>query len=192
VSSVRFRELRVQLEPGVVVIVDVSSTQEIAEALTELRDLELLKGAPFPDPPTKDNKDAAPGLGTRSGDPGSLVETRAGLSAGSLDAKNLLAFKDGVPQLLRPNLFSSVSDAALALLFAVEIGLGKAGVSFDNFKPLYDGQNIKSGTALSMLLTNLRNGGYLDKKAYAADRTIRLTAKGEKKAIEVLNELAKQ
>ena len=190
-SRVKFRELRIQLETGVTVIVEVSSTQDIIEAITELRAQDLLKGGNIADPVLDKKEHTPPHLGSRSGDPASLVETRADLPAGSLNAANLLAFKDGVPQLLRPSVFSTVSDAALALLFAVEIGLGKAGVSFDNFKPLYDGQNIKTGTALSMLLTNLRNGGYLDKKAYTGDRTIRLTAKGEKKAIEVFKALVK-
>ncbi len=37
-----------------------------------------------------------------------------------------------------------------------------------------------------MLLTNLRNVGYIDKKAYGADRTERLTAKGANKAEAVI------
>jgi Mn-dependent DtxR family transcriptional regulator len=40
-----------------------------------------------------------------------------------------------------------------------------------------------------MLLTNLRNAGYVDKKAYAVDRTVRLTAKGATKAEEVIQGL---
>jgi Mn-dependent DtxR family transcriptional regulator len=40
-----------------------------------------------------------------------------------------------------------------------------------------------------MLLSNLKNSNYIDKKAYSTDRTLTLTAKGEKKAIEVLKSL---
>ena len=37
-----------------------------------------------------------------------------------------------------------------------------------------------------MRLTDLRNSGYLDKRVYSVGRELRLTAKGEKKAVEVL------
>ena len=117
------------------------------------------------------------------------IETRAGLPSGKLASAKVLAFKDGNPQLLCPAAFPSVSDATLFLLYAVEIGLKKPSIPYDDFKDLYDAQNIKSGTALPMLLTNLRNAGYVDRKVYGADRTVRLTAKGATKAEEVIKGL---
>ena len=83
------------------------------------------------------------------------IETRASLASGKLASAKVLAFKDGNPQLLRPGAFASVSDATLSLLYAVEIGLKKPSIPYDDFKDLYDAQNIKSGSALAMLLTNL-------------------------------------
>ena len=71
----------------------------------------------------------------------------------------------------------------------MEIGLKRSAVSFDDFEDLHDAQNIKSGTPLPMLMTNLRNAGYIDKKAYATDRTVRLTAKGAAKAEQVITAL---
>jgi hypothetical protein len=62
-------------------------------------------------------------------------------------------------------------------------------MAYDDFKDLYDAQNIKSGSSLPVLLTNLRNAGYIDKKTYSADQTIRLTAKGSNKAEDVIKAL---
>ena len=49
---------------------------------------------------------------------------------------------------------------------------------------------MKSGTPLAMLMTNLRNSGYLGKNIYKSDRRLRLTAKGDKRAREILRQLA--
>jgi hypothetical protein len=103
-----------------------------------------------------------------------------------------LAFKDDVPQLLRPSAFNKAMEAALVLLHAVETGLRNSTIEYESFKALYEDQNIKSGTPLSMLITNLRNLGYLDKKEYRDSRKLRLTPKGDKKAIEILKKLISQ
>jgi hypothetical protein len=118
--------------------------------------------------------------------PASRLEMKSSIPAGSLLKSNILAFKDGAPQLLRPNAFKNTTEAVLALVFAVESGLKSPKIDYESFKGLFESQNIKSGSPLSMLLNNLKNSGYLDKKAYDTDRTVVLSARGEQKAIEVL------
>jgi len=118
--------------------------------------------------------------------PASRLEMKSSIPAGSLLKSNILAFKDGAPQLLRPNAFKNTTEAVLALVFAVESGLKIPKIDYESFKGLFESQNIKSGSPLSMLLNNLKNSGYLDKKAYDTDRTVVLSARGEQKAIEVL------
>jgi hypothetical protein len=179
-DNFKYRELRVSLSEGVTVIVEVSSKEDIKSALMDLNDLTSatppMIATPEPFETETSNDDS----------PEQRLEVRAGLDEGSLRSKNILAFKDNSPQLLRPTSFASVSDATLTLIFAIEAGLKKSSISFDDFKTLYEAQNIKSGSQLAMLLNNLKNSGYIDKTQYNTNRTIRLTAKGEKKATEVL------
>lgn len=186
-SSYKITEVTIEVTPGVTLTAQVSSAADLKELLEDLGK-EVFAKSSF----TEKKKEKASASLSESKDeetPQARIETRVSLAPGRLVAAKLLAFKDGSPQLLRPNAFGSVSDATLSLLYAVEIGLKKSSVAYDDFKDLYDAQNIKSGTPLPMLMTNLRNTGYIDKKAYAADRTIRLTAKGAGKAEEVIKEL---
>ena len=185
--SYKLREVRVTLPNGAVVTAEVSNVDDLKELLGHLGQLGF-------SPTDVTTDDTRGGKQTKVAEadndsPEARVETRADLAAGSLRARNVLAFKDGVPQLLRPNAFGSVADASVALLFAVEAGLKKNSLEFDAFKGLYESQNIKSGSPVSMLLTNLRNAQYLDSKLYSVERKVRLTAKGETKAIEVLKSL---
>lgn len=183
-NNYKIREARIELQPGVTLIVEVDSIDATKKLLKDLSSAKLLEvQAAEPQSRARGTQQREP---TTTEDPASRVELRAGLSTGRLGTSNILAFKDDIPQLLRPGSFKTVSDAAISLLFAIEIGLQNTSIDFESFKALYETQNIKSGSPLAMLLTNLRNSGYLDKKAYSADRTLRLTAKGEKKAIEVL------
>lgn len=184
-SNYKIRELRVEVRPGVTLVADVESVEAANKLLRELQDAKLVAATSTTDDRQRGAKDNS----RHADEPASRLELRAGVPSGSLGSKNIVAFKDNVPQLLRPNIFGSVSDAALVLLYTVESGLQTTSIDYESFKGLYDSQNIKSGSPLTMLLTNLRNAGYLDKKAYTADRTLRLTAKGDKKAGEVLKEL---
>lgn len=186
-SKFRLKELRIVVKPGVTLIADVETVEDVQTLLEHLSNSELY------DPKAIETKDGDIEVRTEKSDartdsesPESRIELRAELAAGYLRQKNVLAFKDGVPQLLRPTSFPAVTDAALVLVFAVEAGLKKSSISFDDFKALYEEQNIKSGSSLAMLLNNLKNAGYLDKNAYSSDRTIRLSAKGEKKAADIL------
>lgn len=183
----KLKEVQIQVAPGVIVTAEISDIGELKSILDEL------DSAGYK--PTTESVDVKPIIEKQKGrkdngdSPDSRVEIRADITAGLLNKLNILAFKDDVPQLLRPSNFSKVSDAALTLLFAVEIGLKTSSIPFDDLKAIYDEQNIKSGSPLTMLLTNLKNAGYIDKRMYSADRTVRLTAKGEQKAIKVLKAL---
>lgn len=188
--SYKIREVQVTLPNGVVLTADVGAIEDVKELLEELEQLGL--GPPDETPDEMPKRTQTKAAHTDGDTPEGRVETRADLAAGSLRDKNVLAFKDGVPQLLRPNAFSSVADASVALLFSVETGLKKNSLEFDAFKGLYESQNIKSGSPVSMLLTNLRNAQYLDSKLYSSERKLRLTAKGETKAIEVLKAMVKK
>jgi hypothetical protein len=183
-ANYKIMGVTVEVRPGVTLQAEISTPAELKQLLDDLhnegigtvKSEEKIRKAAS-DPPAPHVQDS----------PVSRIETRASLVPGKLVSAKVLAFKDGNPQLLRPTAFASVSDATLCLLYAVEIGSNRLSIPYDDFKDLYDAQNIKSGTALPMLLTNLRNAGYVDKKAYSSDRTVRLTAKGATKAEEVIN-----
>lgn len=176
------RTVQIELLPGVILISDVQSLSVVKKLLEDVRKEGFL------DRDVEENKD----IKTKQDksilidNPINKIEIKANITPGKIVPTNIIAFKDNVPQLMKPNSFTNPSDAVLFLLFAIETGLDRLKIDYDSFKDLYDGQNIKSGSPLSMIFTNLRNGGYLDKKEYATDRSLRLTAKGEKKAIEVL------
>lgn len=176
----------IEIKPGVILTAEISSPAELKQLLTDLdqEGFDSLSQMPKGRETQSDVQKLS-----SSDTPISRIETRASLPPGKLVSAKALAFKDGSPQLLRPSAFASVSDATLSLLYAVEIGLQKPSIPYDDFKDLYDAQNIKSGSALPVLLTNLRNTGYIDKKTYTANRMIRLTAKGVTKAEEVIKNL---
>ena len=185
------KEVHVEVNPGVTVIANVSCMDDITSLLDDLKARNLA--------PKVENKRST-GEQDRKGQqdshldesPTGRIETNAGIAKGSLAAKNILAFKDGIPQFLRPGAFGNVTDAALVLLHAIETGLKNQSVEYESFKGIYESQNLKSGTPLSMLMTNLRNAGYLDKTAYSKERRLRLTAKGDKKAVEIMKGLITQ
>ena len=190
-ADYKIREVRVSLGQGVTVIAEVTSIEEISRLLKDLRSKGLEPTGVDADISRKGKAEKPPAGNLSKADaepdsPAGLVESRADLAAGSLASAKVLAFKDGVPQLLRPSTFPSVSDATLALIYALEVGVRNTNIAFEDFKAVFDAQNIKTGTPLPMLLSNLKNSGYVDKAAYGSNRTVRLTAKGEKRADEVL------
>jgi hypothetical protein len=178
------REVHVTLQPNVVLIAEVDSIAAIKKLLKDLQSAQFETKA-------IDIKLDQGSSGQKASDdsPESRMESKSRLSLGSLKKANLIAFKDNVPELLLPGNLS-VTDAVLILLFAVETGLKKQKIEYEAFKALYESQNIKSGSPLSVKLTDLRNEGYVDKKLYAEQQSLRLTAKGEGKAIEVIKKLA--
>jgi len=175
------KEIRIEVAGGVTLVADVSSVDGVRSLLADLANAKIM---PVSNVSSKSDQQP-PTRNAESDTPESRMETRAALEPGTMGTLNLLAFKDDVPQLLRPGQLSQ-TDAVLSLLFALEAGLRMSKVEYEWFKDLYEAQNIKSGSPLAMILTNLRNSGYLDKKTYQADKSLRLTAKGEKKAIEIL------
>jgi hypothetical protein len=190
-SPFEIKEIHVNLADGVKVVATVTSIEGIKALIGVLRSEKLVSltpplperphGTPSPPAPKPQAKDTSE----------AKMETRAALQAGSLAKTKLIAFKDNIPQLLRPTVLKP-TDAVVILLFAVEAGLGNTKMDYQSFKDLYDAQNIKSGSPLAMKLTDLRNGGYIDKKSYSSDRSILLTAKGERKAIEVIRNFISQ
>lgn len=184
-DTYNLREVRVDLGDGVSVVADVTSVAALSKLLRDLAEAELRTSrVPSVDPSADDRKTDGGAL-PKGESPAYRVEVRASIGPGQLEKANLLAFKDGAPQLLRPNAMS-VMDALVVLLFAVETGLKRPKMDLEAFKGLYEAQNIKSGSPLRMRLTDMRNTGYLDKSLYLKENSLRLTAKGEQKAIEVL------
>jgi hypothetical protein len=185
------KEVHVEVNPGVTVIANVSSMDGIVSLLDDLKARNLV--AKVENKKSTGEQDRKGKQDSHVNDsPGGRIETNAGIDKGSLVAKNILAFKDGIPQLLRPGAFGNVTDAALVLLHAIETGLKNQSIEYESFKGLYESQNLKSGTPLSMLMTNLRNAGYLDKTTYSKERRLRLTARGDKKAVEIMKGLVSQ
>ena len=180
-EAYKLKEVHIQMQDGVTLIAEVSSVAAVRALLDELGggDIKVIKHKATLKPPQYNNKEEG------SDSPAARLESKAELTGGSLGAKKVLAFKDDVPELLKANTIS-ITDAVLILLFAVETGLRKNKIEYESFKGLYEAQNIKSGSPLAMTVTNLRNAGYLDKKVYENEKSLRLTAKGESKAIEVL------
>lgn len=186
-ANYKISQVTIEVKPGVKLIAEVSNLTDLKHLLEDIQREGFSKTVSTEKKETVDASSTARSSGQET--PESRIETRASLSPGILATEKVLAFKDNTPQLLRPSTFRPVSDATLSLLYAVEIGLKKSSISFDDFKDLHDAQNIKTGTPLPMLMTNLRNSGYIDKKAYGVDRTIRLTAKGAARAEEVIRGL---
>ena len=186
-ASYKITAVMVEVKPGVTMTVELSSPADLKQLLADL-EKEGFKAATVVDRKTE-TRTPSPPPSEPDETPASRIETRISLAPGKLAAAKLIAFKEGNPQLLRPGAFESVSDTTLSLLYVAEIGRKKSSMSYDDLKDLYDAQNIKSGSSLPMLLTNLRNAGYIDKKAYGADRTIRLTPKGATKAEQVIKAL---
>ncbi len=185
VSRYTLKTAEVQLHTGVKIVAEVGSLDAVKDFIEDVEASKI--GQVVKEPVQSTKTSPAPSVPE---DPLARMETRAGLSAGSLAKTRLLAIKDGIPQLLRPTTFGNITDAVLVLMFAVETGLRRNPIDYNSFSALYDAQNLKTGSPLSMMLTNLRNQGYLDKRVYADGRNLRLTGKGEQKAIDVLKGLS--
>lgn len=185
------KEVHIEVQPGVQLIAEVSSLDALQNLLNDLI-IKKLTPLIVKKEHKQDKEESKKETDALNDTPASRVEINAGLNKDALLKSNILAFKDNMPQFLRPSIFKTVMEAALVLLHAAETGLRNPSLEYDSFKALYEYQNIKSGTPLSMLMTNLRNAGYLDKKEYHDSRKLRLTPKGDKKAIEILKSLVAQ
>jgi hypothetical protein len=188
----KIREVEVHLKPSVTLKVEIASLAALKKLLDDLdghgfvtqQERHSSKHDTPPDPKRETRLDAG-------ADPVSKLETTAELPEGTLTKFKIVGFKDEIPQLLRPTVFSNVTDAVLVLLFAVEVGLQRKKIDYEGFKGLFDSQSIKSGSPLSMLVNNLKNSNYIDKKTYDAERNLSLSSKGQTKAIEVLKAVCK-
>jgi len=190
-NNYKLKELKIIIRPGVELTAIVDSISDVTKLLEDLKK-ENFESVTIK-PPELGAPPLPPNLNLNNfDDPHSKIELQASLQSNSLIEKKVLAFKDNIPQLLRPNIFGNTTEALLVLLYAIEVGLNKKSIEYDAFKSLYDGQNIKSGSSLSMLLNNLKNSQYIDKNTYDKDRTIILTAKGAQKGVEILNIIIKK
>lgn len=181
------KEVHVEVHPGVTLTAEVSNFDGLISLLNDLKAKNLISPIEL-----KKRRDVDYGNKGKEDTPEGRIEVNAGIEKDSLAAKNILAFKEGIPQLLRPSAFANVTEAALVLLHAVETGLKSPTTEYESFKGLFESQNLKSSTPLAMLLTNLRNSGYLDKNTYKDARKLRLTPKGDKKAIEIMKQMLTQ
>ncbi len=186
-GSYTITRAEVTLKGGIKVVADVDSAEGIRALAADLEAAGLGEPVVEKGGGRPNDEERRVNVG---GDPASMIETQAGLDAGRLAASKIMAIKDGVPQILQKSQFSTVTDAVLVLMFALEVGLKQNPVNYEDFAALFEDQNLKSGSPLSMLVTNLRNSSYFDNRAYADGRRLRLTAKGEQKAIEVLKKAA--
>jgi len=184
-NNFRLREIHIEIKPGLTLVADISDISELKELLQYLSSENIF----IPQSSRGEKPTIAMPQPNDNEDPNNILELRAELPQGSLVSKKILAFKNSVPQLLRTSLFGNVTEAILVLLYALEIGLKSPAISYDSFKSLYDGQGLKSGSSLPMLVNNLKNTGYIDKKLYDTDRTLSLSPKGGQKAIEVLKSI---
>lgn len=179
----------ISLDSGAKIIADVSSLDDIKKLLTDIRTAGM--GEPIAETQATDSVNKAKNSpATQIDDPTQRIETQVGLEAGRLATAKILAIKNGIPQFIQKSLFPSVTDAILVLLYALEVGLRQNPIQYETFVSIFDAQNLKSGSPLSMLMTNLRKATYLDSRAYADGRKLRLTAKGDAKAVEVLKKIA--
>lgn len=188
-NGYKLKELRITIKLGVELIATVNNISDINKLLEDLK-----KESFEPTAIQKPNEELIPSSNLDHNnyeDPNSRIELNAGLEQNSLLDKKVLAFKDNVPQFLKISIFNKTTDALIVLLYAIEFGLRKKSIDYDSFKSLFDSQNIKSGSSLSMMLNNLKNSQYIDKTVYDKDRTILLTPKGSQKAVEILKSIVK-
>lgn len=113
-----------------------------------------------------------------------------GITGADLRAKKIFSIKDQSIQLLKPNQFKKVMDAICVVLFVLEAGLGKRDIQYSIFRDIYDTQNIKSGSPLTMIMINMKGAKYIDAKKYKA-KVVSLTPKGQEQAINVINKFLK-
>jgi hypothetical protein len=183
-DSYSFKEVHITLQPGVVLVAQVEDIAALKKILKDLQTAQIFSQQTAEDFSPKIEKSEV------EDSPERRIEIKSELSSGKISSSNILAFKDNVPELPKASALS-VTDAVLILLFALETGLKKSRVDYETFKALYEAQNIKSGSPLAMLITNLKNSSYIDKKIYSDEKNLRLTAKGEKQAIEALKKAIK-
>jgi hypothetical protein len=188
----KIKEVNVALTNGITVKVEIEKIENLKDLIDDLKTIGLLdlsaKPADKPEQQIKNKKEKEED--NHDDNPLSKVELRADLDGGILTSKKVLGFKNGIPQLFKPGSIAP-TESLLVLLFAIENGLNLTKISFDEFKAIFEGQGIKSGTPLNMLTTNVKNANYIDKKTYDNDRHLTLSSKGADKAKEILKKLVK-
>ncbi len=188
----KIKEVNVALTNGITVKVEIEKIEDLKDLIDDLKNIGLLdltaKPADKGEQSIKNKREKEEN--SDDDNPLSKVELRADLDEGILTSKKVLGFKNGIPQLFKPGSIAP-TESLLVLLFAIENGLNLTKISFDEFKAVFEGQGIKSGTPLNMLTTNVKNSNYIDKKTYDNDRHLTLSSKGADKAKEILKKLVK-
>jgi hypothetical protein len=188
----KIKEVNVALTNGITVKVEIEKIENLKDLIDDLKTIGLLdlsaKPAGKAEQPIRNKKEKEED--EVDDNPLSKIEIRADLDAGILTSKKVLGFKNGIPQLFKPGGIAP-TESLLVLLFAIENGLNVTKIAFDEFKAIFEGQGIKSGTPLNMLTTNVKNANYIDKKTYDNDRHLTLSSKGADKAKEILKKLVK-
>jgi hypothetical protein len=120
-------------------------------------------------------------------DPLERVARRLEVDLDDLAKAKLFGIKGGKVQVFKTQRFSA-ADAVMAICFLSEIGLGKTVMSFDELKEAFLESHIRSGSPLYMIISNVGNRGYIDKQRYDSQKEVVLTAKGETKIKEIIQE----
>lgn len=184
----KIKEVRVHLKSGVVIVAETSSLEAVKKLLVDVLTVGDVAASLETERTHHKEGDRCSPTGD---DPYSLLEIKASMRPGTLAKAKIVAFKDNAPHLLKPNAFSNTTDAVLVLLLCLESGLKTPRIALDAFRGLYESQNIKSGSPLRILLSNLRAAGYINKSEYMSEKTLILTGKGEIKGIEALQAMMK-
>lgn len=118
-------------------------------------------------------------------DPTERVANRLDIDAAKLRDAKLFGIKGEKVQIFKAQKFAPF-EAVLAISFVSEIGIGKTALSYEELKEAYQESHIKSGSPLYMIISNIGNQGYIDKKRYESQKEIVLIAKGVEKVKEAI------
>jgi hypothetical protein len=118
-------------------------------------------------------------------DPLEKIALRLDMPGDKLRSASLFGVKAGKVQILRTQKFAA-SEALMAICFVSEIGVGRPALSYEDLKEAFEESRVRSKSPLYMIISNLGNLGYIDKKRYDSQQEVVLTAKGETKVREAI------
>jgi len=110
-------------------------------------------------------------------DPLSLLAIQLEVDYNALKQSRLLSIKNQTAQILKSTALTS-SESCYLLLAANEYGLGKASLSYGDWKELCDTSKIKSKLPFYKFVNNAKNLKNINKKAYENNKEIILEPKG--------------
>jgi hypothetical protein len=119
-------------------------------------------------------------------DPLERIALRLDVPGDKLRTANLFGVKGDKVQILKTQKFTA-SEAVMAICLVSETGLGRPALSYEDLKEAFQESSIKSKSPLYMIISNLGNLGYIDKKRYDSQAEVVLTAKGEAKVGQAIS-----